>query len=72
MVCASAGAFATTMIGVPSGEKVTETELATTAVTVKLPFAPGCAPAGAPEDKNSNTNARAFGIIDDREFFLIF
>jgi len=41
-VAASAGAFATITVGVPSGANVTETELVTRAVTVKLPLALAC------------------------------
>ena len=42
IAAASAGAFATTMIGVPSGANVTETELVTMAVTVRFPLALAC------------------------------
>lgn len=57
------------MIGVPSGLKVTDTELDTTAVTARLPAALGLGLADGPEDANSNTNARACGIINAGQYF---
>lgn len=55
---ASAGAFATTITGLPSESNVTETELVTTAVTVKLPVALAWAPLGGPDGKNIKKKVR--------------
>jgi len=63
MACASAGAFATTIIGLPSEVNVTETELVTTALTVKLPDAPTWRPVEASDEIRSNMSEKTCANI---------
>ena len=68
MSSASAGAFATTMTGVPSAANVIDAELATVAVTVSSPPACRVPCVGGRNENNSNTGTITQDhVIDEAE-----
>src|SRR5690348_16872826 len=68
MSSASAGAFATTMMGVPSAANVTDAELAMVAVTVSSPPACRVPCVGGRNENNSNTGTITQDhVIDEAE-----